>query len=101
MNPRNKPLTRKINLYYIIDGNRFEGVHGNLLIEDVNKCHAFGDCSHIFGTISKDLIGDVSGLYGNVTGFVGDATGIEGNVDSIQKPIDSVYSLETFTKVIV
>ena len=101
MNTKNKPLTRKINLFHVIDGIKIEGAHKNILLEDVNKCRAEGDCTNVIGCISNGLFGDISGLYGDVTGFIGDASGVQGNVDSINKPVESQYHLETFTKVIL
>jgi len=101
MNIKHKPLTRKINFYFMVDGLKSESLHSGLLIEDIDKCRAYGDCTNISGCIGTELIGDISGLYGDVTGFIGDATGVEGNVDSIQKPVNSIYHLDTFTKVFV
>jgi hypothetical protein len=62
------------------------GVHDALTGVDRNKLSGVvspdlhGSASRITGTLTADLVGDVSGIIGDVTGLRGDVTGLSGDL---------------------
>jgi hypothetical protein len=46
--------------------------------------HLTGRTAGIYGTVSTDLTGDVSGLTGNATGIHGPADGISGDLNACE-----------------
>ncbi len=73
--------------HYAADGNKV-GAHERLYGDMSGIC---GNASDIWGTVSAEMRGNVSGLWGDVScikgdvsGFCGDVSGIRGNLDDCE-----------------